>query len=153
MPSGPKEEWTSFDLLLACFNDDEPAQAPRQAVLELLARTGHTGPDESGFNQLAFGDGGRAELNPHCLAGLEGSPACAFHLRGLNPDLVRFIYEVARAADMVILPTVEDFHPILVDASQELSLQQGLREYGPVLCGSARELEQMLAGGQAAWER
>ncbi len=136
----------SLNVLLACFDNHEHAQAPRRAVLDLLARTEHTGPDDAGFYQLAFGDGGRAEINPHCLAGEEGSPGCAFHLGGLSPDVARFVYQVARAAGMVILPTVEDFHPILLDASQEGSLPRDLRAYGTVICGSARELEELLAG-------
>jgi hypothetical protein len=73
----------------------------------------------------------------------------------MSLHLLRFILEVARAGDMVILPATENRFPILSSPEQKQQLPSNLIQGGPgpVVCESPAELESLLSGGYAGWQR
>ena len=145
----------SFDVFLQRFVGGEPAEVRRESVQPVLMTSSHSGPDEYGYFIVTFPDGVDVELLAKGLDGSGSFTGCAFRVRGLSSNLAAFIFEVAKAGDMVVLPAMEDFVPILSAPEQrnELppDLQSGERE--PVLCRSASELEVLLSGGYAAWQK
>lgn len=62
--------------------------------------------------------------------GLDGSGSftgCAFHVRGLSANLAAFIFEVAKAGDMLVLPAMENSVPILSAPEQRNELPPDLQ--------------------------
>jgi hypothetical protein len=145
----------SFDVFLQRFVGGEAAEANRENVRAVLRTTQHCGPDEFGYYIVKFSDGVDVELSARGLDGGDSFTGCAFHLRAMNADLVAFIFEIASAGDMVLLPAMEDFVPILSSPAQMNQLPPDLQhgERTPVLCNSALELETVLTGGYAAWKK
>jgi hypothetical protein len=145
----------SFDVFLQRFVGGEPAEVHKESVRAILMARPHSGPDEYGYFIVTFPDGVDVELSAKGLDGSGSFTSCAFHVRGLSCNLAAFIFEVAKAGDMVVLPAMKDFVPILSAAEQRnelpLDLQAGERE--PVLCRSASELEVLLSGGDSAWQK
>src|SRR5580693_5380160 len=103
----------SFDVFLQRFSAGRPAQASREQVLSVLQTAKLCWPGKSSFYVVEFRDGITAEFSAKGLDGSGDFVGCAFHIRGMSPHLARFILEVAKAGDMVILPAMEDFVPIL----------------------------------------
>ena len=69
-------------------------------------------------------------------------------LRGLTPDLLRFLYDLLGAADWVLLPAMEG-NPAIVSSP---GLSSGFADRFPeVVCGSPEELGTILSGGFDAW--
>lgn len=146
----------SFDVFLQRFVCGKPAEVCRQSVRAILTASSHTGPDEHGYFVVKFPDGVDVELSAKGLDGRGGSfTGCAFHVHALSPALAAFIFEVAKAGDMVVLPAMEDFVPILSAPEQRNELPPDLQigERGPIWCRSASELAVLLSGGYAAWQK
>jgi hypothetical protein len=145
----------SFDVFLHKFAAGEPAEVNRDRVHAVLQTREFTGPDDFGFYIVKFPDGVDVELSAKGLDGAGKFTGCAFHIRGMSPHLVSFILEVAKAGDMVMLPAMDDFVPILSSPEQKLQLPSGLAQDGPepVVCESPAELESLLSGGHAGWQR
>jgi hypothetical protein len=145
----------SFDIFLQKFVAGEPAEVNREQVRAVLQATKSTGPDDFGFYVVTFPDGVDVELSAEGLDGAAKFTGCTFHVRGMCPHLVRFILEIAKAGDMVILPAMEDFVPILSSPEQKQHLPSDLVQEGPepVVCGSPSELESLLSGGYAGWQK
>ena len=143
----------SFDVFLQRFQAGEKAEADRAAVLAVLEEHEYSGPDRFGFYCVRFRDGTEAEFSAGSPETSEPFYGCAFHLRGISPELCAFVYAVARAGDMVILPAMEDFTPILVSSSQAAELPGSLSEEfpPPALCSSSEDLEVLLNKGHAGW--
>src|SRR5690349_6604243 len=116
----------SFDVFLQRFDKGATQQVYREKVRSLLEATRFKGPDESGFYIVHFPDGTHVEFSAEALDGPDEFNNCAFHIRGLSHDLVKFIFDIAKAADMVILPAMEDFVPILSSAKQRRTLPPDL---------------------------
>ena len=76
-------------------------------------------------------------------------------MRGLSSNLAAFIFEIAKTGDMVVLPAMGDFVPILSAPEQRNELPPDLQNSAqePIWCRSASELEALLAGGYAAWKK
>ena len=147
--------YMSFDVFLQKFISGEPAEVRRESVRAVLMASSHSGPDEHGYFIVTFPDGVDVELSAKGLDGIGSFTGCAFYVRGLSPDLAAFIFEVAKAGDMVVLPAMEDSVPILSAPEQRNELPPDLQasEREPVLCRSASELEVLISGGYAAWQR
>jgi hypothetical protein len=62
-----------------------------------------------------FSDGTDVEFLDS-LPGAGDSEGFTFFVRSVGRDLIKLIWEVAKACDMVILATMEDFVPILTSA-------------------------------------
>jgi hypothetical protein len=147
----------SFDLFLQRFEGGAEAPADRGDVLRVLRKYSSADADDFGFYLIDFADGGSADFS---AAGLESAApfsGCAFHLRGLSPTVVRFVYEIAVAGDMAILnaqgrDTVESPTAIYVAEPQLSHLSEGLGEH-PRLVTSADELGEALGAGFLAWDQ
>jgi len=122
-------------------------------VLAVLKNTKFTGPDKFGFYRVAFPDGSDVDFSAEGLQGLGDFSDCAIHIHGLSSHITSFIFEIARAGDMVILPAMDDFVPILLSPEQKKELPAELAENDPkpVLCGSSGELEALLSDGHTGW--
>ena len=144
----------SFDVFLQKFADGEPAEVNRDSVRAVLQTREFTGPDDFGFYVVKFPDGVDVELSAKGLNGAAIFTGCAFHIRGMSPHLVSFIFEIAKAGDMVVLPAMEDFVPILSSPQQKQQLPADLSQQSPVavVCESPAELGSLLSGGYAGWQ-
>ncbi len=145
----------SFDVFLQRFVGGEPAEVNRESVRAVLITSSHSGPDEYGYFIVKFPDGVDVEMSAKGLDGSGSFTGCAFHVRGLSSNLAAFIFEIAKTGDMVVLPAMEDFVPILSAPEQRNELPPDLQNSapGPIWCRSASELEALLAGGYAAWKK
>jgi hypothetical protein len=145
----------SFDVFLQRFAAGQSAQVSREQVRAVLTTRKFIGPNDFGFFIVQFPDGVDVEFSAKGLRDSADFKGCAFHIRCMSPHLVRFMFEVAKAGDMVMLPLMEDFVPILSNSAQrgELPTELIQKDPGPVLCGSPEELESLLAGGFAEWQK
>ena len=144
----------TFNIFLERFVSGKPAEVDRAAVRAVLAAAK---PKKRGAGRyrISFAEGGEVELE---AAGLDGDgefTGCSFHLREMSWEILGFILSFARAGDMVILPAVEDFVPILSRPEQSEHLPEGVRESAPkpVLCETAAEFEAALDTGFNHWLR
>lgn len=115
----------------------------------------HSGPDDFGFYLVTFQDGVNVEFNASGLDGKEPFTGCAFHIRGFSPDLVRFIWDIATAGDMVIFNCQGDDSPespvlILGDSAQKDHVPEMGYQNCPV-CTSAEMLAKLLGVGFKSW--
>jgi hypothetical protein len=145
----------SFDVFLQRFECGEPGVVNADRVRAVLLSREFTGPDRFGFYDVSISDGIHVEFSAKGLADGTGFDGCAFHIRSMSAELVQFVWEIATAGDMVIMPAMEDFVPILSSPEQITSLPSDLRrDYPhPVVCGSAAELESLLNGGYTGWKK
>lgn len=145
----------SFDVFLQRFEAGKSAQVSREPVLAVLKTKKFKGPDDFGVFVVEFPDGLDVEFSAKGLQDSGSFTECAFHIHGIGPHLVKFILELAKAGDMVLLPAMEDFVPILSLAEQRKELPAELAENDPepVLCGSPEELLSLLSGGYAGWQK
>jgi len=142
----------SFDVFLSRFDKGESAEAPRHAVREVLGATDYSGPDEFGFYLVTFPDGVDVEFSARGLESEGDFTGCAFHIRGFGSHLVKFILEVARAGNMVMMPAMEGNPLILVSEHQKADVPpEALEHLRPVVVNSANELEALLTGGFEGW--
>lgn len=72
----------------------------------------------------------------------------------MSRHLREFIFELAKAGDMVGLPTTERRVPILASPQQREHLPPDLARDGweLVVCDTSAKLESLLYGGHAAWQ-
>lgn len=145
----------SFDVYLQKFADGKPAEVNRDRVNAVLKAWEFTGPDDFGFYVVKFPGGFEVDFSAKGLDGTSAFTGCAFCIRGISSQLVGFIWEIAKAGDMLILPAMDDFVPILSspEQSQQLSLDLAQDWPEPVICGSPKELEIILFRGYAGWEQ
>lgn len=113
------------------------------------------GPDKYSVYVVKLPGEVTVELHAAGLDGSESFTSCSFWIRGMSDQLVGFIFDVAREGDMVILPAMEDFVPILTSAHQQAELPAELqRDYSePVICTSPDELKGLLLHGYQGWRR
>jgi hypothetical protein len=117
-----------------------------QSVREVLRRAGAPELDQSGHSLIEFGDGGTAEVH---TSGLE--EGCAVTLReSFSPDCLRFLFDLLRAAEWVMLPAMEGNPAIVTSPGLAGELADKFPE---VVCGSPQELGAVLSGGYDAWKR
>lgn len=124
----------------------EPLSADEvRAVRGVLEKLEARGPDEHGCYVVAFGDGGGAEVYGNDL-----STGCMVAVRGLTPDLLRFLYDLLKATDWVLLPAMEG-NPGIVSAPGRAN--GSADSFPEVVCGSPEDLGAILSGGFEAWKR
>jgi hypothetical protein len=145
----------SFDVFLQRFVGGEPAEANRDHVHAVLRSRQYSGPDRFGYYTVTFPDGVEVELSAEGLDGKAEFTGCSFQLRSMSPYLPEFILELAKAGDMVVLPATERSVAFLSSPEQKEHLPPDLARDGweLVVCNSATELESLLCGGLAAWQR
>jgi len=142
----------SFDVFLQRFADGQTAEADRRCVLEVLKATTYRGPDDFGFYVVAFPDGVAVEFSASGLESGLSFTGCAFHIRGSGDSLMKFMFDVARAGDMVIIPTMEGSLVILVSENQKANLPAEVSEsLKPIFVRSPGELAAVLTSGFEGW--
>jgi hypothetical protein len=142
----------SFDVFLSRFDKGELAAAPRQPVREVLGATAYRGPDQFGFYVVTFPDGVHVEFSARGLESEGDFTGCAFHIRGFGNHLIKFMLEVARAGNMVMMPAMEGNPLILVSEDQKADVPpEALEHLRPVVVNSSNELEAVLTGGFEGW--
>ena len=118
-----------------------------KAVRHVLESATAVGPDEHGSYLVRFADGGVAEI----YGGNDPETGCMAALRrGLTPDLLRFLFDLLRAADWIMLPTMKDNPAITAMPGRAASFADSFPE---VVCYSAVELGAVLTGGFEEWKR
>ena len=89
-----------------------------QAVREVLRGAGGPELDQTGYSLIQFGDGGAAEVH---TSGLE--EGCAVTLReSLSPDCLRFLLDLLRAAEWVMLPAMDVAPPSIFWGKEEVAI-------------------------------
>ncbi|PWT86620.1 MAG: hypothetical protein C5B56_12145 [Proteobacteria bacterium] len=142
----------SFDVFLQRFADGESAHVDRRPVREVLKSANYRGPDDFGVYVVAFPDGVEVEFSAKGLESGESFKGCAFHIRGFGDGLIKFMFDVARAGDMVIIPTMEDNPLVLVSEQQKKNVPVDLQEsFQSIVVDSAGELGAVLSGGFEGW--
>jgi hypothetical protein len=145
----------SFDLYVIHMKDGEPAQADRQPVLDVFDRCGTVERHGGGFYDAFFDDGSHVQFSASGLETDEDFNICVFHLRNFTFPIMRFVYEVAVAGDMMIANgqghgTEESPSTIIVNEGQRQHLWS---DAGVVrLVTSPVELAQALVGDVSAWQ-
>jgi hypothetical protein len=89
---------------------------------------------------VVLGDGGGAEVFADRL-----ETGCMIALRGLTPDLLRFLFALLRAADWVLLPAMEGSPAIVTSPGLASSFADSHPE---VVCKSPEELGTVLSTGR-----
>ena len=145
----------SFDLFVVHVKDGDAAPAERRPVLDVLDRYGNVERQDKGFYDAVFDDGSHVEFSAKGLETDEDFDVCAFYLRNFTFPIMRFIYEVAVAGDMVVVNaqghgTEESPSTIIVNEGQRQHLWP---DPGVVrLVTSPLELAQALVGDVSAWQ-
>jgi hypothetical protein len=113
-----------------------------KSVQRVLARDAQ-GPDELGDFIVEAGDGGAAEI--FCT---DLSTGVMVSVRSLTPHVLRFLFDLLKAADWVLLPAMEDSAAIVSSPG----LASGFADNFPeVVCESPEDLGKILSGGYDAW--
>jgi hypothetical protein len=142
----------SFDVFLQRFVDGESAEVDRRRVTEVLRAATHRGPDDFGLYIVAFSDGVEVEFSASGLESDEPFTGCAFYIHGFGGDLTKFMFDVARAGDLVLIPAMEGNPLILVSEEQKRNVPGDLVEnLKPVVVRSAGELGAILTSGFNGW--
>lgn len=142
----------SFDVFLQRFVEGDSAAVDKGPVRDVLKTATRTGPDEFGWYVLRFPDGVETDFSASGLESQEPFDGCAFHIRGIGDHLIEFIFNVAQAGDMVVIPAMEDTPIVLVSDSQEAGMPPDLLEcLRAILVRSASELGAVLTGGFDGW--
>jgi hypothetical protein len=142
----------SFDVFLLRFANGESAQVERQSVRDVLKSAAYRGPDDFGFYVVEFPDGLEVEFSAKGLESRESFTGCAFHVRGFGDGLMKFMFDIARAGDMVIIPAMEGNPLVLVSEQQKQDVPADLQEsFQSIVVGSAAELGAVLSGGFDGW--
>jgi hypothetical protein len=144
----------SFDVFLQRFEHGDSAEVGRRAVLQVLKGATYRGPDQFGFYVVSLPEGGDVEFSASGLESQDSFNGCAFHVRGFSDSLAKFIFDIARAGDMVIIPAMEGNPLILLSEAQRPHVHpDALKSLRPVVVNSAQELAALLGGGFGAWSR
>ena len=144
----------SFDIFLQKFRNGTPAEVPRSGILALLKSKQYTGPDKFGFYDIQFHDGVRVEFSAKSLESNGSFKGCAFHIRAFSKQLVEFIFDVAHAGNMSIIPTTEDAIVLLLSEDDKRELPSDVLErFHSILLTSAEELHLVLQQGYAGWPK
>lgn len=119
----------------------------QEAIRDVLRGNNAAEPDQHGCYLIECRDGGAADV----YAGHDLKTGCIVTLTlGLTPDLLRFLFDLLRAADWVMLPAMEGNPTITALAGRG----EGYADDGPeVVCNSAEELGIALAEGFEGWRR
>jgi hypothetical protein len=142
----------SFDIYLLRFKDGKPVETDRAPILEVLKTYSYRSPDKYSFYDVAFPGGGSVEFSASGLESEEPFNGCAFFIRGLSDGLMKFMFDVARAGELVIFPVMKDSPCILVSQSQAKEVPPDVsKNFKLIVVTSAEELGSLLKGGFAGW--
>jgi hypothetical protein len=133
------------------FADDGLTADECAAVSKLLANAKAKGPDQLGCWVVKFRDGGGAEVFLDNLDGSGTCEGCMVSISGITPNLVNFIYDLARVGNMVMTPVIEESVSVVTSAEQQKKIKA--RWPDAVVVGSADGLQVLLDKGVGAWQK
>ena len=133
------------------FADDGLTADECAAVSKLLANAKAKGPDQLGCWVVKFRDGGGAEVFLDNLDGSGTCEGCMVSISGITPNLVNFIYDLARVGNMVMTPVTEESVSVVTSAEQQKKIKA--RWPDAVVVGSADGLLVLLDKGVGAWQK
>ncbi len=144
----------SYDLFLSHLNKGVLADAPRQAVREILGQHAHEGPDEFGFYVVTTDD--QENTIEFSASGLDGTgpfKSCAFHLRGsFGEQSIRLIFDIAEAGRFIIFnPQGGGAIALLPPSVSPADLAANFQDAERATIASAEELYTRLTGSIATW--
>ncbi|MCH9807361.1 MAG: hypothetical protein K0U74_06500 [Alphaproteobacteria bacterium] len=145
----------SYDLFLSHLDHGALADAPRAAVLDVLARYPYEGPDEFGFYVVTIDDQGYTiEFSARGLDGSSPFQTCAFHLRGsFGEKTIEFIYDIARAGRFIVFnPQGGGATALFPPSVTPDDLAGNFKDGERANVGSAGELHAHLTGSIANWQ-
>lgn len=116
------------------------------AVEHVLKRANARGPDQHGCYVIDFPDGGDAEVYADDL-----SNSCMVSVRGVTSDPLRFLTDLLKAGNWIMMPAMEDGTAIAYSPACLKGIPQGFAEI--VVCNSSEELGLLLSKGVRAWEK
>lgn len=123
----------------------------RAGVLHLLRQMKAEGPNDFGAWNIAFADGGEADLNAKELADGTKCNGCSLETRNLTADVARFVFKLSRVGNMLIyFPMPEGDAEFVTTAEQK---QKIVARYPDAkVIRSAAALEKKLQSGFHGWE-
>jgi hypothetical protein len=143
-PAVKKNPFTGEDQTVV---PDEPlSPAELRAVRQVLKRPAGHGPDVFGCHVVRLADGSQAEVFASDLA-----TGCMVVLRGLTAGLLRFLFDLLKAGNWVMIPVMAEAVAITTSPGS----MKGVPEDFPrvVVCNSTEELGTLLAGGFRDWKK
>jgi hypothetical protein len=140
----------SFDIFLVRFEDGKPADVDRGPVLRVLEAQQFVEPHNDENFDVRFPDGTHIEFSAQGLKSSKKFDGCSFAIRRMSKSGIKFMFDVAKAGNMVMFPAMQGNPCIIVDRVQQLHLPHDLN-FEIVACMSAEELEQLLSGGYQLW--
>jgi hypothetical protein len=117
-----------------------------RAVRVILQNAPGGGSDEAENYAANFDDGGEVFV---LAKALEQGCMVSIHL-GLTPDVLRFLFDLLKAADWIMLPVMEGIPAITTIAGRGAAFSDSFPE---VVCESPEELGSVLSGGFDSFER
>jgi hypothetical protein len=120
--------------------------AEEKAVRAVLKNANAKGPDDFGYYVVETNDGGGAEVSTDKLR-----DSCMVSVRGLTPGLVRFLFDVLKAGNWVMLPAMATNIAITSSPEHLKGVPDGFPEVAT--CTSADELGVLLSDGFKAWKK
>ena len=145
----------SFELYVVHVKDGDAAPAERRPVLDAFDRYGKVERHSDGFYDVYFDDDSHVQFSASGVETDKEFDSCVFYLRNFTLPIMRFIYEVAVAGDMVLVNaqghgTEASPSTIIVNEGQRQHLWA---DPGVVrLVTSPLELAQALVGDVSAWQ-
>jgi len=144
-PVKQKNPFTGEEHSVVPIESLTPAEV--RAVWAVLKKANAKGSDNFvGYYVVETDDGGEAEVyasNPH--------DSCMVSVRGLTPGLVRFLFDLLKAGNWVMVPAMEP--NIAISCSPE-NLKGIPEDFPKVLaCTSADELGAQLSDGFKRWPK
>jgi hypothetical protein len=116
------------------------------AVRQVLRRANASTPDEFGCYVVQLEDGGSAEVFGSKLAS-----GCMVALRGMTDDLIKFLFDLLKAGNWVMLPAMDGNVTIIPSSVFLKNVPDGFPRV--VVCNSAAELGMLLSNGVEEWEK
>ena len=89
-----RPEGDEFDLHLQHFFNGQSPPSIRRWWRGFFSSKSARGRNEFGFYRVGFLDGVNVEFNAGGLDGKEPFSGCTFHIRGISPFLVQFVFDV-----------------------------------------------------------
>jgi hypothetical protein len=146
----------SFDLYLFRFKAGEGATADKKVVLSLLQQHCKDGCDKFATYSATLPDNSHIEVRAKGLESDETFSSCFCSLRSFSPAVIRFVYDIAKAADLVIFNAqgmADDASNPMVILTEEAQARELPKDVGshPALCSSPEHLGQLLGIGIGTW--
>jgi hypothetical protein len=143
----------SFDVFLFHFEKGIATGASKAAVKSLLQSVRHSGPDSSGVYLIKFRGCEDVEFVAKGLDSTEPLTECAFFLQTFEQDVTDFMFEVARAGTMAIVPAMKGDVVAIPQEAIRGELPDELKGSRIVYLKEPRELGLLLRDGFEAWQK